>query len=39
MYRCATLSLTVRQVDRLRVFDKRKPGKVYGPEKDEVAGE
>jgi len=39
IYRCANLSLTVRQVYRLRVFEKREPRKVYGSEKDEVAGE
>jgi hypothetical protein len=39
IYGCATLSLTVRQEYRLRVFERRELRKEYGPEKVEVAGE
>ena len=36
---CETWSLTLREEHRLRVFENRVLGKVFGPETDEVTGE
>ena len=35
-YGCETLSLTFREVCRLRVFENRELSKIYGPKRDEV---
>jgi hypothetical protein len=32
-------SLTLKEEQRLRVFEKRVPRKIFGPERDEVTGE
>jgi len=39
LYGCETLSLTLRVGHRLRVFENRVLRKIFGPERDEVAGE
>jgi hypothetical protein len=38
MYGCETLSLTLREEHRLRVFENRVLGRIFGPERDEVTG-
>jgi hypothetical protein len=39
LYGCETWSLTLREERRLRVFKNRVLRKVFGPKRDEVAGE
>jgi len=39
LYGCETWSLTLREERRLRVFENRVLGKVFGPNRDEVTGE
>ena len=39
LYGCETLSLTLREEHRLRVFEKRVLRRVFGPKRDEVTGE
>ena len=39
MYGCETWSLTLRDERRLRVFENRVLRRIFGPERDEVAGE
>jgi hypothetical protein len=39
LYGCETLSLTLREVRRLRVFENRVLRRIFEPRKDEVAGE
>ena len=39
LYGCETLSLTLREERRLRVFEKRVLRRVFGPKRDEVTGE
>jgi hypothetical protein len=39
MYGCETWSLTLREKRRLRVFENRVLGRVFGPKRDEVTGE
>ena len=39
LYGCENWSLTLREERRLRVFENRVLGKVFGPKKDEVTGE
>jgi len=36
---CETWSLTLREERRLRVFENRVLGRVFGPKRDEVTGE
>jgi hypothetical protein len=36
LYRCETLSLTLREEHRLRVFENRVLRRIFGPKKDEV---
>jgi hypothetical protein len=38
LYGCETLSLTLREVHRLRVFENRVLRRIFGPKKDEVTG-
>jgi hypothetical protein len=38
LYGCETLSLTLREEDRLRVFENRVLRIIFGPKKDEVTG-
>ena len=38
MYGSGTWPLTLREVHRLRVFENRVWGMIFGPEKDEVMG-
>jgi hypothetical protein len=38
LYRCDTWSLTLREVHRLRVFEKRVLRRIFGPKRDEVTG-
>jgi hypothetical protein len=38
LYGCETLSLTVREEHRLRVFENRVLRGIFGPERDEVTG-
>jgi hypothetical protein len=38
LYGCETLSLTLREEHRLRVFENRVLRKGYGPKRDEVTG-
>ena len=38
-YGCETLSLTLREERRLRVFENRVLRRVFGPKRDEVTGE
>jgi hypothetical protein len=38
LYRWETLSLTLREEHRLRVFENRVLRKIFGPKRDEVAG-
>ena len=37
-YGCETWSLTLREERRLRVFENRVLGRVFGPKRDEVKG-
>jgi len=39
LYRCETWSLTLREERRLRVFENRVLRRIFGPKRDEVAGE
>ena len=39
LYGCETWSLTLREECRLRVFEKRVLSRIFGPKRDEVAGE
>jgi hypothetical protein len=39
LYGCETWSLTLREELRLRVFEIRVLGRIFGPKKDEVMGE
>jgi hypothetical protein len=36
LYGCETWSLTLREKRRLRVFENRALGRIFGPKKDEV---
>jgi hypothetical protein len=38
LYVCETLSLTLREEHRLRVFENRVLRRIFGPERDEVTG-
>ena len=38
LYGCETLSLTLREERRLRVFENRVLRRVFGPKRDEVTG-
>jgi hypothetical protein len=38
-YGCETWSLTLREEQRLRVFENRVPRRIFGPKRDEVTGE
>jgi hypothetical protein len=39
LYGCETWSLTLREEHRLRVFENRVVRRIFGPKRDEVAGE
>ena len=39
LYGCETWSLTLREEQRLRVFENRVLRRVFGPKRDEVTGE
>jgi hypothetical protein len=39
LYGCETWSLTLKEGHRLRVFENRVLRRVFGPKRDEVAGE
>ena len=39
LYRCKTWSLTLREERRLRMFENRVLRRIFGPKRDEVAGE
>jgi hypothetical protein len=39
MYGCETWSLTLREENRLRVFENRALRRIFGPKRDEVTGE
>jgi hypothetical protein len=39
LYECETCSLTLKEGRRLRVFDNRVLRRIFGPKRDEVAGE
>jgi hypothetical protein len=39
LYGCETLSLTLREERRLRVFENRVLSRIFGPKRDEVTGE
>jgi hypothetical protein len=39
LYGCETWSLTLREEQRLRVFENRVLRKIFGPKRDEVIGE
>jgi hypothetical protein len=39
LYGCETWSLTLREKNRLRVFENRVLRRIFGPKKDEVTGE
>jgi hypothetical protein len=39
LYGCETLSLTLREENRLRVFENRVLRRIFGPKRDEVTGE
>jgi hypothetical protein len=39
IYGCETLSLTLREEHRLRVFENRVLRRIFGPKRDEVTGE
>jgi hypothetical protein len=38
LYGCETLSLTLREEHRLRVFENRVPRRIFGRKRDEVTG-
>jgi hypothetical protein len=38
LYGCETLSLTLREEHRLRVFENRVLKRIFGPKRDEVTG-
>jgi hypothetical protein len=38
LYGCETWSLTLREEYRLRVFENRVLGRIFGPNRDEVSG-
>jgi hypothetical protein len=38
LYVCETLSLTLREEHRLKVFENRVLGRIFGPMRDKVAG-
>jgi hypothetical protein len=39
LYGCETWSLTLREQQRLRVFENRVLRRIFGPKRDEVTGE
>jgi hypothetical protein len=39
LYGCETLSLTLKEEHRLRVFENRVLKRIFGPKRDEVTGE
>jgi hypothetical protein len=39
LYGCETWSLTLMEEHRLRVFENRVMGRIFGPKRDEVTGE
>ena len=39
LYLCETWSLTLREEQGLRVFENRAQRRIFGPKRDEVAGE
>jgi hypothetical protein len=39
LYRCETWSVTLREEHRLRVFENRVLRKIFGPKREEVAGD
>jgi hypothetical protein len=39
LYGCETWSLTLREEQRLRVFENRVLGRIFAPKRDEVTGE
>jgi hypothetical protein len=39
LYGCETLSLTLREEHRVRVFENRVLRKIFGPKRDELMGE
>jgi hypothetical protein len=39
LYVCETWSLTLREEQRLRVFENRMLRKIFGPKRDEVTGD
>jgi hypothetical protein len=39
LYRCETWCLTLREENRLRVFENRVIRRIFGPTRDEVTGE
>jgi hypothetical protein len=39
LYGCGTCSLTLREEQRLRVFENRVLGRIFGPKGDEATGE
>jgi hypothetical protein len=39
LYRCETWSLTLREEQRLRVFENRVLRRIFGPKRDKVTGE
>jgi hypothetical protein len=39
LYGCETLSLTLREEHRLRVFENRVLRRLFGPKRDEVTGD
>jgi hypothetical protein len=39
LYGCETLSLTLREEHRSRVFENRVLRRIFGPKRDEVAGD
>jgi hypothetical protein len=39
LYGCETWSLTLREEHRLRVFENKVLGRIFGPKRDEVTGE
>jgi hypothetical protein len=38
LFGCETLSLSLREEHRLRVFENRVPRRIFGPKRDEVTG-
>jgi hypothetical protein len=39
LYGCETLSLTLREHHRLRIFENRVLRRIFGPKRDDVTGE